>query len=722
MRKGFTRAYPSLLFGFSAWLLSQTGGAAPLPSTPEALPPPQTCTPETVDLTEAGGPLAGEKGLVQDQDGLGVCYANTGSLLLNAITPPHSEPVSFLDLSLNHSDLQASSPFAKLVIQDSKTGQDELSIEGGLTCDVVNEALEKGYVCPRSAVPLENHAFNQQSRWGQYDTAGSDAQKSLLLSYGKVIDALRAAPDSVKTRWSEKANFASLIQSSADYTRCDQSNVSSHNMEEFILLAVQKVILDQSQNEERIEEIQSEIQLSEWGTKRIQAQKKEVEQRSQKIDEELRQILKSESSLTDQQIQKKTSGLSGVFKGKETVARIQELQGARKKAQLETQQLEQIIQDSEAEVKKLQLESEKLSQDVAARQTFIKLHTETINEFGQLKLKEEISDRVSKSGAYESALYSQAAALSKIRNTHKGATPAIKIGDTPLAPPLTTFLTETVGLKPEWVDLQALPIPLSTFADDLRSTDPEVCARNALADLLMMNEGVIKSCTQSSSPAEEKAVLALTDAFNELGLALSSSDIPAEDFARALTGSMNQQDFERTLQALLSPHCHSGKDRISFPANSPRCVQENFPPASIGYPSGPPKTPRTAGQLDPIRPFFRSQVYDHLKGRSPVGLDLCSASFSNPKVDRGNIHCTQGLHGFHAVTAVGYRIHTNCKVEYLIQNSWGSSNCPLPQIPSNDPNAPGMIPNPQCSGGKFWLGEDILLRNTFHTNVLEQQR
>jgi len=99
---------------------------------------------------------------VQDQDGIGSCYANSASLLLQSVLPGNPE-VSYLQLALNYGEnehAKVQRRDGKLrVINREKTADDKvkesLLFEGGFICDTINHAKSTGGVCARSEVALE---------------------------------------------------------------------------------------------------------------------------------------------------------------------------------------------------------------------------------------------------------------------------------------------------------------------------------------------------------------------------------------------------------------------------------------------------------------------------------------------------------------------------------------------------------------------------------------
>ncbi len=123
-----------------------------------------------VRLDEEGKPL--HKARVQDQDGIGSCYANTASLMLQASLPDGPE-VSYLNLALQYGekfnrtkdgsfaftraiDPEATAKLKKAEEEKKKNDRnyvppttplevyrDELLVEAGTVCNVINHATGK---------------------------------------------------------------------------------------------------------------------------------------------------------------------------------------------------------------------------------------------------------------------------------------------------------------------------------------------------------------------------------------------------------------------------------------------------------------------------------------------------------------------------------------------------------------------------------------------------
>lgn len=112
---------------------------------------------QVVRLDEEGGSLS--KARVQDQDGLGTCYANTSSVLLQSSLPDSPE-VSYLNLALGYAE--KNNKLAEGSYAFDKDGEVTIST-GGLICGTINHAKENGGVCQRTDVPLEKVIFDSNA-------------------------------------------------------------------------------------------------------------------------------------------------------------------------------------------------------------------------------------------------------------------------------------------------------------------------------------------------------------------------------------------------------------------------------------------------------------------------------------------------------------------------------------------------------------------------------
>lgn len=135
---------------------------------------------EILRLDEKGKSLENFK--VQDQDGVGTCYANTTSLILESLLENHPQ-VSYLQVAAisKTSTLEQLRSDAKAENFDIYAKQENdrrknwrLAIEGGTVCKVISELQKeqakqnRALLCPRKNISLEREAIDGDSEHNQY--------------------------------------------------------------------------------------------------------------------------------------------------------------------------------------------------------------------------------------------------------------------------------------------------------------------------------------------------------------------------------------------------------------------------------------------------------------------------------------------------------------------------------------------------------------------------
>ena len=115
---------------------------------------------------------------VQDQDGLGVCYANSASILLQHAMG-WEKPVSYQQLALGHANYTRSWFTGQRIVNITGKPGDKYAGEAGNICKSVEAAKEYG-ICDGHSFKFDVH--NGQDPWAM--------QEKLLLGYGDLIDYL----------------------------------------------------------------------------------------------------------------------------------------------------------------------------------------------------------------------------------------------------------------------------------------------------------------------------------------------------------------------------------------------------------------------------------------------------------------------------------------------------------------------------------------------------
>ena len=130
-------------------------------------------------------------------------------------------------------------------------------------------------------------------------------------------------------------------------------------------------------------------------------------------------------------------------------------------------------------------------------------------------------------------------------------------------------------------------------------------------------------------------------------------------------------DYDQGLLAMMASDCTPEK-RIRIP-NTTTCENKlmSFEPEDFPGDSVSEKAKRVIKEN-------RARLFSDLKNNRGIGLDICTKFWSDGNYDfhkensaTKNNTCEQsGEHGFHAITMIGYRCQNN-KIQYLSQNSWG---------------------------------------------------
>lgn len=135
-----------------------------------------------------------EKNKVQDQDGLGTCYANTTSVMLQSALPGNPD-ISYLNLALANAEKIHSKESGASFAYDKKG---EPLFTGGHLCETIDSARSMGGVCKRQDVHLEDIMFK------------TDLNISIDLKFKQkaIIDKVSAYYEEVNNQFNQKINIS----------------------------------------------------------------------------------------------------------------------------------------------------------------------------------------------------------------------------------------------------------------------------------------------------------------------------------------------------------------------------------------------------------------------------------------------------------------------------------------------------------------------------------
>lgn len=165
---------------------------------------------QIVRIDNGSGSLA--KAALQDQDGIGSCYANQASLLLQSVIPD-SPNLSYLNLALfytadqkkkqrknnlvnNSANADADKEYTKDITKEdgSVVTEGGSGIWGGFACDTINLAKEKqkasksGSLCKAEDVALEHNFFNSTAN---HSVDPNQIQEKSLLQASKYMNTFQ---------------------------------------------------------------------------------------------------------------------------------------------------------------------------------------------------------------------------------------------------------------------------------------------------------------------------------------------------------------------------------------------------------------------------------------------------------------------------------------------------------------------------------------------------
>ena len=151
---------------------------------------------------------------VQDQDGLGTCYANVAALMVqNKLKLP--EPVSYHHLALVKADQKR----GRDLINEKASGDIEYKGDGGNVCRLLNTIKKKGF-CEARYFSIDYHQANDQIQ----------LQNKFITSFGKMLDQLAK-----KSHRMKDSDWDKLADQMAIHLLDKKKNICEKSLEQFYL-------------------------------------------------------------------------------------------------------------------------------------------------------------------------------------------------------------------------------------------------------------------------------------------------------------------------------------------------------------------------------------------------------------------------------------------------------------------------------------------------------
>jgi hypothetical protein len=603
---------------------------------------------------------------VQDQDGLGSCYSNQASLLLQSAIPGNPD-ISYLNLSLFYTQNHIVAPQGATAVSsftnpptfiDAQVSTSESAlINGGFSCDAINDAVERqkkspqGVLCQAKDVALE-HAFFFKD--GVYSDPTFQQGKSILEA-SRYMNAFQK-------RFSDTFTPAEVQSTELRRKKREEAEKFQKALKEFIAkngdaYAVQEC---SAPKPEKLVEV--------------------VESTMAKAFHRFPECIKNKrmnTAIPECEVLDKLGSITQVINGNSS--------------QFEFELHKRVKDGIEKKIDQFYNPENKSGVDLnKALIDIVKNEYEQMTNVKNLTNKESLRDK------------------NKLKKDNKLTQ---RNSRSPIDPKLSDKKHEKIlNANPAenvFNNLSRLVSPedQSTVKDEharVVMQDFNKCKQEKLLDFLKdKNQFVATSKTDSVLCEFNDLILAAHQLAATLPFGVVKN---ADDFINFVTKNAGLK-YDEAILSLIASDCTPEK-RIKIPENL-MCYDQRIlinEQTAKGIPTSIP--------FDALVNQYRGQIIGQLKANKAVGMDVCTKFFNYPSYNfhelpeatKYNDCQNSGPHGMHAMTIIGYRCKDN-KIQYLSQNSWG-------------PNWHLEGGHYEIEKGKIWLDEEKLVKNLDRLNFL----
>lgn len=537
----------------------------------------------------------------QDQDGLGTCYANTASVMLQSRLPGHPE-VSYLNLAFMYAEKHE----APGVRQNGKdtgfkkkklpTDDDSFLVDGGFSCETIMAAKERGGVCKRNDVALEK----------MFHSSGSSVASDSTFLQKEVLSRLSKYYDGIFK----------------DFGR--EESKSPKGVLSF---------LSPEQKTSRFDDYKAAL-------KKVLTQKKEQYNREQ--------CLKPDTKNAEAIIEN-------------IIARIYQISNDPRNSKNKMMPAMLATQRKLGSAIKI-MTSRGYEMD-------IDVHEST---------KEALKDYIKEIS--ENPAVDQEAALFKTISK--------------ISPAFNQKVFMALGGFSD-VDKVNLTVDYERYV----KKDVKSCMDQAQLEYFVKDDG-LKKDFQNDGCLSQYADHA--DNIRQLVTTLDKVNLKNIDSLYGFLMELPDMNYEQAMMKVVGPDCPDNK-KIPLP-NDLHCESGSF-----FYPDSENATAATdAAFLRETKTKLKDLARESMQSGSAVGLSICTGFWNkdNPNQFYNKTkQCPTSIHGYHAVTMVGYRCRAG-KMDYLIQNSWGDW-------------AQSKERFPEMENGKAWISEEDMAKNTYRYDRLK---
>jgi len=681
-----------------------------------------------IRLDHEGNSLAKSK--VQDQDGIGSCYANTASVMLQAILPNNPD-VSYINLALQNAEkFNVAKPGSFAFMKD-----DKLLLNGGFICDVFKSAKDNGGVCNRKDVPLENIIFNSKVD-GFHDA--NFIQQEVITKVSTYYDQVNLIFNkhnlnlkkisSIESKLTPKPGQINYEASYPEEIKVNNETKIETRMEpkkEGFFSSIGKAfknffgsIFNKNPAEKSKETVNDPLLITKELEREKNAEKKSPDKKTENdelnsssvLPPALAQVEMADSP--DESIEDNSENQSNFKRSKfEKLKKLKRPLTPKENYQLALYNLFQ-KKPEDFSLKNCEVldpaNALALSQNLAGLiyndyqkglHTSVKWdlrnilysgfstskvgETETINFFIDDKLKKIINEKYLKS----------------FRET-----PAPKSGKEAFLKAVKTLMSKSTTDK----DLENILDKLDSnvlglLEDDYNryvKLDYSKCKQDKITYLLSP-DGFIKDFQQDQCLANYST---LTKGLSDMISGLSKSSL--NDFEKVVDAILSAPDlnYEDALTKSLAPACNA-ENKIQIPKNY-SCNSKDIELAPESFDGTEKEKINIATETNK----FRQDLVKSIGAETPVGVSLCTiffqedSSYNYNKTKKCEVNRE---HSFHAVSVIGYRCQKG-KMDYLIQNSWGEWR-----------NLNSAIER-DSKYGKAWFSEESMMKNSYNYSIMSK--
>ncbi len=642
----------------------------------------QSCNESTnVRLDQKGGTLAGLQ--VQDQDGLGTCYANAASLLLQAEDPYHRR-FSYISMAMTHKQGKMDNTYGMGKYNHEKKYYD-FFLDEGVTCDVINSVQKKIYTCSQESMQYED--LSTKNKLNSYEAQYDMFEKAKNLNY------LFWHSANIKDKENGPRKIIALIDEFIASKRVEAAKFCSQNnyfapqtIMQDLALIYQDKIANQAIATKNAEDALAQSQ------QKLESQKFKTQKLQEKIAQNEKDLLalhpkqSSIEELREWNNKKITSQLTfNKDKHQELKLKLDQLDSLKTDVKNELSQVETDQKTVEEKAKNVN-EQKLLAADLDKKMSQLGTITKTNNADAQFQDQFDFTPN-------NESLKTLNTNYENLFRTNLKA----KNEDLDFSKSFKDFFTDLA------LDSQELNFNNYNFDSDrtefASKFDKDACQKKYVESIFNSDVDTFKeqflqygSCQNTNIAVHDKLLSELSSLLNYLSASKTHSVDQLANVVKLMPGNVD------LVRAMLGPKCLEGGS-IPVPQNA--CITEYV--SAFIQKAGNDKKAAYA-QIE-------SKVNSHLNQGSPMVVSVCTEFFnisvdSKQCTDRQELNGEPG-HGMHAVTIIG-KDCKNGKTRYLIQNSWGEHDCP-------DNKELECVKN----RGAFWVESSILFNNTTRFQYLQ---